>query len=417
MRVIEQKARGNSSDANAFRGSAVAAYRSGLLNGRWEAPSPFLAASISVASILQAATLERSEAGRERTIAQAEEWAAAALPPSLRALGSYLDPSDVESPTRAIRTLTELLARHAKQAHSLGNHILDSLALLYPLQSLEGGRILSHSMRTAMRGGRLDLAFDQGRILLGLGRRLRSDELLAKSWMCLFMYGNMRGNLPLMDRANRRSLKHVTPLNDRRLLAEALAHRGVLYGLRGDYGGSVEVCWRSVQLTDYPLARNYTLANIAETLYRSGHFRASRAARAQLLPHCTEPNILFICLGGYAVCCAELGDDAGVIWASNQALALLENVQMDRGVAQGLLGCANACGRVGLDELSRTLYQRGLRLADTHGFHDLRFLPDPTAGPRRTAAPFSGAAEEARRSIVELAPDGVSPDLVLTAVD
>jgi hypothetical protein len=166
-------------------------------------------------------------------------------------------------------------------------------------------------------------------------------------------------------------------------------------------------------MADHPLSRSNILTNLGETLYRGGHYAAARAARALALG--TEPasHPVFVTLGGYAACCAALGDIEGVKWASGQAIRLAEGARASRQLAQGLMGCADACGEIGLRDVAKDLYDRGRAMADQYGFHDLQFRADPSAPRAQSQAPAAQADAEVLASIVEMAPDGVALDTVL----
>lgn len=326
-----------------------------------------------------------------------------------------MEPVGYTSPLSPFRGLMDQMERRERHL-ALSRHILESLGILFPPDTIEGGHVLRSRSINDQFSGREDLALARCRHLIGLGRRLRNDDLLRRAWSGIRGVSQARGNLPATERALRRERKYTERLGDPRLMFVVLGSEAYVHGQRGNYQASMEACWGAYQVADDVLKRAYVIANIAETLYRAGQFEAARAARAIALGFPTEIGAQIINLGGYAMTCAAVKDLAGVRWAGEQALRLTDDGRKTRGIAQGLLGCAEACGKVGLDKLASTLFERGLAIANTHGYHDLRFIPDPThrEGPP-PVQPFSGIAEEARKSILELAPTGVPTTPVLVA--
>ena len=397
-----------------LRQSPVEAFRDELAGKPWRPPTEAEATGIAVAELLRAATIEPSPDERERLIRVASDLAKTCRLAEHPAEGCWEDPIGVVTPISSLRELAILLYQR-NSASSLAGHILESLTLLLPRDEIESARVGITAINHAIFAGRLDLAADRIRTLIGRGHRLRSDAVLARAWVTAGFLAQLRGNIPRAEVAARRANKYALRLGDPRTLGLVTAFRGSLSGLRGDYEQSVELLWRAFNLSDVPSSRTGMLNNLGETLYRVGHFRAARAARAIALQRGMTLGATIISLGGYAVCSAALEDERGVRWATQRATELA-NESYEPGIAQGLLGCADACGAIGLDDLARTLYQRGIRMADAAGYHDLRFRPDPTV--KRLQHPrsreFIGAGARASRSVLELAPDGVPDQLELT---
>ena len=395
-----------------LRPSAIDAYRQSLPGGQWEAPTPSVATWIRIATLLHAGSAGRTSAERDALVEHCSRIARESTSDAY-ALEATQDPHGIDSPTAVLRGLAEHVVRY-NQIH-LGAHMLSSLYDLYASDAIESSRILALLRVVATLTGQEEISLARSRRLFATASQLRHPELLYKAWTGLVSYFYARGNLPRMAIATRRALKYAERIGTGRLIALALSSRSAALGLSGDYGQAVADCWRGLTLTDHPQVRVQLLGNAAETLYRGGHWRASRAARAAILTHRLEPDPLLVILGGYAVTCSALGDVAGVRWAADQALAFTSAHRFSRGGAQGLLGCAQACGEVGLYELAATLYTRGMAIAEANGYHDLRFRPEPAKQPRKAqlAEPFRGDAANALRRIEDLAPDGVAADLVL----
>ena len=392
-----------------FRQSAIRAYADGLPGGVWQPPSPTIARWIALASLLQAATAMGDVAERETMLARAAARARELLGPEEAALGVYTDPPGVDSPDAPIRALVDTRSDH----RVLKDHILQSLLDLHPGRSIARGRIICSRLRLAQFMGKHDLDRGYVRMLIDLGRRIGSGELLIQGWQAVMADALSRGNLPAMERSLRHLTKHAYRSDDPNLHRIAFQMQGTVHGLRGDHEKSIECFWQSFKLSRHPRARAWVLGNLAETLYRVGHYQASRAARAVCLEIVIEPSIRGVILGGYAEACAALDDEAGVRWASTQVLAIALGLPASRQLAQGLLGCARACGDMRLDDLASRLYRLGVAMAEANGYHDLRFWPDPTRRPgeRRPAQPFGSVAEEATESLLAMAPHGISMDL------
>ena len=396
-----------------MRPTPVSAYRDAFPPGEWESPSPFVAGCISIATILQAATLDRS--GATGAVDRAAHLAGELLPASVLRYGCRYEPIGVSTPVSALRTLVEHLEQRERYFVALAGHILDSLALLYPPDEIEGIRVLASRLRNASLRGLDDLRMERSRRLVEIGRKLHNEEVLFRGWGGIGGYAQIRGNMPYVRRALAREAKHAERVNDPRMQSIGMASRALAKGLSDDLAGCIELYWGALSLADHPELRFLFLGNVAHALYLSGHFRASRAARALVLRARPDVNTVFINLGGYAVACAGLRDVTGAAWASNEALRLSKLRGAARGAAQGLIGCADACAELGLLGLGKELRDAGLRIAEALGYHDLRFRTQPAVAPSpvRRDTLFRGAAEAAIASIVEQAPDGVPDDFTL----
>lgn len=402
-------------ESMSFRPSAIEAYRSGLPNGEWVTPSTLVAGCISIATVLAAAaedepTVARAE-GLERAAVLAEEL----LGRDAIHLGCYNDPLGLNGPVDKLRLLVESVERADGYSPQLAEHLLDSLAALHPLHSLAGGRILAHRMRTVALDGDESLATERARMLVRVGHRLASDELQFRGWTGLAGLSQMRGNFPQAGRLREHALRFAQRTGEPRLISMALHGKAGFLGARGEHAAGVELSWQALTLSDHPHARRMILSHLAEAMYRTGHFAASRAARARVLQDPAHRSTMFIDLGGYAVSCAALEDLPGVTWASQQLVRLAQDQSGSRGLAQGLLGCAAAYGQLGLDDLARPFYVRAIEMSDRHGYHDLRFTPDPTmrVAGKVTTRRLTGTADAVRQLITELAPNGVPADLAL----
>jgi tetratricopeptide (TPR) repeat protein len=272
-------------------------------------------------------------------------------------------------------------------------------------------------MNSFLVGGRLDLAPAYAEAILRLGRQLRSQELVTYGWRYYASAAFHAGNLPLAEKYHRRMVKHADRFGDSRMSFVAALTDGVILGRHGDYAGSIERLWEAFTLADFDWIRGQAMANLGETLYRIGHFRAARAARSAALRMTPARYALLVNLGGYAVCSAALGDARGVQWAVSRTRSLVGK-ENQLGMAQGLLGCADACAMVGLDGLARELYDDGIKRAIAGGYHDWAFRPNPVVN--RPLPPGAqrliGQAEKASQKVTDLAPEGVADDLELTVV-
>jgi hypothetical protein len=326
----------------------------------------------------------------------------------------WSDPVGADSPTGPLRALTQRLTE--RDHYQLASHILDSLYLLTEPDSLERGRVLMHLATQAGLAGDGELLFERAKTLLALGRQLASDELLTKGWFQLNGYRHLRGNIPAWSVAVRRCMKYAERLGDPRLMSIALNCRMAILGQHGDLAGAIADGWHGFEICDHPEVRTRLLTNLGQAFYLSGHYRAARAARAILLESPLESSVQLTILGGYAEACAALADRAGVEWATSQALATaVKGDRVARGIAQGLMECAHACEVVHLERLAHETFARAMQIAESRGYHDLRFRTEPKARPvtRDAARPFSGSAELARQSILDRAPRGVPLTMTL----
>jgi hypothetical protein len=396
-----------------LRVSPLVAYGDGTPTESWREPSPFVAGCIAVAAILHSATRERSAAAREQLLDRATEQMAALLDPAEATRGCGMDAVAPRSHLLPFYAAVDRMQLREGAPRSLMCHMLESLAALVPADSVEGGRILSARIMYAYDDVHNELRTELSRSLVLLGFRLRNHELLSRGWAHMQGRAIVVGNLPQSERAARRGYKHALLDGDKRLISTALNMRGVVAGMRGNVATSIRFLWEGLQTADHPTTQMGILANLGETLYRSGRYREARAARAMVLL-AGHGKFGYVSLGGYAVCCAALGDIDGVKWAAGQAMLVASSATPSRQLAQGLMGCADACGEVDLADLAKTLYDRGRAMADAHGYHDLQFRADPSVRrPRATPVPLDGSVKSTLDSIAELAPDGVPTDAVL----
>ena len=397
-----------------FSGSVLTAFREDHPHEPNPRPTPVEATAIGICTVLENSPGEDATQVLERAAAIATAFQ---RPASLPSSGCYEDAGSVISPTGDIRSLAILLRVVAPRS-ALGTRLLDSLSRVVPAGTVEHGRLIgSRAMNSFIVGGRLELAFAYGEALLKLGRQLRSQELVVYGWRYTASAAFHAGNLPLAEKCHRRMKKHADRFGDRRLSFVAALTDGVMLGRRGDYAGSIERLWEAFTLADFDWIRGQAMANLGETLYRIGQFRAARAARSAALRLTPARYALLVNLGGYAVCSAALGDVRGVEWAVSRTRSLVGK-ENDLGMAQGLLGCADACAMVGLDDLARELYDDGMKRAIAGGYHDWTFRPNPVEN--RPVPPGAqtmvGQAERATQHVTDLAPDGVADDLELTVV-
>jgi hypothetical protein len=397
-----------------LRVSPLLAYGDGTSAESWKPPTPFAAGCIGVAAVLQAAARERSSTVREQMLDRAIDQMTALLGPEEAGRGSSINTAEPRGVLTPFFTAGDVLQIAEEAPPSLPGHMFESLAALIPADSVEGGRVLSGRIMFGYDDVHNDLRTELTRQLARLAFRLRNHELLCRAFAHLAGRAIVVGNLPQAEKAARRCARHAVADGDRRLLAMAANIRGVVLGMRGDVAGSIKVLWEGLELSDHPAIQKQLLANLGETLYLAGRFREARATRAKVL--LGHGRFSYISLGGYAACCAALGDIDGVKWAAGQGMLVASSVSPSRALAQGLMGCADACGEAGLVDLAKALYDRGRAMADAHGYHDLQFRADPSVprAPRRTPVPFAPAMDSTLESIVGLAPDGVPTDAVLT---
>jgi hypothetical protein len=395
-----------------FRISPLAAHAADMALGRWAPPTPVVAGAITVAAILHAATRDRAVA--RKAVERAGSIARELLTPEDLRFGCTNDPVGLDGPVAAVRTLVQHVKFRENAAAALTRHILESLLALVPRDSVDRGRVLSSLVSHGYEQTGYGLRTERITEVIRLGQALRSHELMYRGWSQLAAEYLVRGNLPGMERCARKTVKHAARMGDSRAMANATGHIGVITGMRGDPAGSVKILWAAVKGADHPHLRWLLLSNLGETLYRAGHFRESRAARAVAFKLAIEVNAVSVALGGYAACCAAMGDAAGVKWAVTQATRIACTRPPSRGIAQGLMGCADACAEVGLDDLARSLHRRGHDMATSFQFHDLTFRADPTTRAKKPKlVQFGGDAAKTLDSIVELAPDGMPSDSVL----
>jgi hypothetical protein len=371
------------------------------------------AGAVMIASSLQLAADLPGGEERDALVARARESAAHLLGGGVLA-ESWLDPIGCGSPTGPLRALAQWL--NVRDHIPLGTHIVESLLLMSEPGSLEQGRILMQLASQAGLSGHGDMLAEHSRVIFTLGRRLHSDELLYKAWVQQNSHRYQRGNIPAWGAAVRRVVKYAERMGDSRLMALALNMRMTLLGQYGKLDQALAEGWRGVEMCDHPAVRERLLVNIGEALKRAGDYRAARAAAAALLRTPLEPSVMAAVLGSYSESSAGLDDPAGVQWATEQLLArTADPTRLSRGFAMGLMSCADACGLAGLDALAEKAFSRSKAMAEAKGYHDLRLrtMHKARAATRDVAHPFSGFAEQARRSIVDLAPDGVPLTLVL----
>ncbi len=298
--------------------------------------------------------------------------AAELFDPAALAYGCAFDPPKVDR-TSSIAVL-RLLAEKMEYAGTLNlaTSLLEGLAGVLPVDSVNAGRVLAQRARLSWKAGKTDLALARYRHLRRKARKLGSGELALRSFAGFAVLAQMRGNFPAVRRwsdllvsgAERGEYKRLASLGHHGLMLvnaragkikDAITHGWSAFcGREGHQEGQVEV-----------------LSNIGQLFLEAGRPEIARSAFVRVLVARPSIRVCVPALGGYALASAALSDSRAVHWAAAEASAISDRPGFGYETASTLLDCASALEAIGETPYASVLRARGSTIAQYAGYHEL----------------------------------------------
>jgi tetratricopeptide (TPR) repeat protein len=362
--------------------------------------------AIVVAALLRHAAARPGTKASAKSLARARRIVQRALTPDQLWQGPGFD-----EPRRGLRfKVFRAFADHVMRVRgsaTLANNMLDSLAMLIPLASPEGGLLLSQRAATSWYLGDNEVSAERYRQVMRLGKKIREPELIARGMHGLAHVRMSAGNLPEAERLSKRAIELASG-SFPRVSAQPTLKLAIINAVRGDFDAALRYAWRAYELSrKFEMDRRVVLANLAQILYDAGHPQASRAAASHLLRLRLEHAIVFSVLGTYARASAALDDSRAVHWCATQLLELARRPSFAQHVADALLECSFALGDVGRSEMAGRLRTRAQEIAVRHGYHDIAYLAEHSTprGRPRTPARVTRATQAIVSEVRALEPD------------
>lgn len=312
---------------------------------------------------------------RRRFLDDAAKMAAELFAPEALLVGCSYDPRPVDR--RSSIAVLRLLAERMELlgAVNLSSSLLDSLASVLPIDSLNAGRVLSQRARIAWKLGKVDLATARYQHLRRKARKLESNELLVRSWAGFSGVAHMRGNYPDLRRWSQLIVDLAERCGYTRL--SAVGHHGLaaVFAKDGDSHAAIPHAWAGYRArSGDEKGQLAMLNNIGQLFLEIGQPAVARTAFSRVLGSDPTLQTVAAALGGYASACAALDDRRAVTWAAGEAASLSNTiVRGSYELAAALIDCADALELIGDAPYALVLRARGSAVAQYAGYHELVF--------------------------------------------
>ncbi len=278
---------------------------------------------------------------------------------------------------------------------------------------LEHGRVTAQRARIAWKTGDLDVAATWYRSVAALGRRHALVELRVRADIGTAALGQLRGNFPAVRRAARRAAD-LAERHDFSALA-ALAHHFLMVSaaVAKDWSAAVVHGWRAYQrAAGRQRQEAERLANLAQVLADTGRAEAAMVGFRASLARTSDPRIRLAALGGLVGAALWAEDHAAMRSAAAQLEHEAAAAPLPYQAASALAELAATYRAVGDAGRAARVHARALRLAEAHGYHQLRhalqemgYLP-PTDPKGASRVVLSREASEIESAVSRLADAG-----------
>lgn len=342
-------------------------------------------------------------AQRRQFLDDAAKMAAELFDPASLAYGCAFDPRTVDR-SSSIAVL-RLLAERMEYAGTLNlaTSLLEGLAGVLPIESVNSGRVLAQRARLSWKMGKTDLALARYQHLRGKARKVESNELLVRAWAGFVALAQLRGNYPDVRRWSTRVVTLSRRCSYSRL--SGLGYHGLMVSdaAAHQYGEAIPHGWAAFQChAGSSQGESEALNNLAQLFYLSGRPDVARDAFTRVLAARPAPHVGAAALGGYALSSAAVSDERGVRWAAAEAATLSDVHRQKYEIVNTLIECASALDLVGDQAYASVLRARAAAMAQYAGFYELVFKAEESA--RRVPA---RAGEALRKAEIEVV-DGIS---------
>ena len=329
--------------------------------------------------------------------------------------GCTYDEHPSRSDVDVIRRLSQR-TEHKGWLH-LAQHLLETLGEM-AVEPVDQGRLLDDRARNSRKQGFHDLAQAQLEELGRLGKRVRSNELIARTHLGLAAVAQVRGNMVGLREHTEMQLKVASRGKFRRLVASAHVGLGTYAGRTGDYSNSVAHLWQAYRAgSELGVIAENALGTLAQVLMLAGRPGEGRKVSSMILATSKRPQALLPRLGTYALCSAALNEEDAVAWSCARVRELAKRRHYHREIADALVECAIALEMIGRPSQAGVMRRRAETLANTYGFFDLTFTEALSAphGPPLERPRFFGGGAEAEREIAGLSVPRI-PEMELAGV-
>jgi tetratricopeptide (TPR) repeat protein len=309
---------------------------------------------------------------RRRFLDDAAKMAGELFDPAALAYGCAFDPPKVDrgSSIAVLRLLAEKMENVGTL--NLATSLLEGLAGVLPVDSVNSGRVLAQRARLSWKMGKTDLALARYQHLRRKARKIKNNELVIRSYGGFAALAQLRGNYPavrrwselLVSRAELGEYKRLASLGHHGLMLvhtrageikDAITHGWLAFcGREGHQEGQVEI-----------------LSNIGQLFLEAGRPAIARDAFVRVLGASPSTRVCTPALGGYALTSAALNDHRAVHWAAAEACAISDRPEFGYETASTLLDCASALDAIGEAPYGSVLRARGSTIAQYAGYHEL----------------------------------------------
>ena len=361
--------------------SAASAYRADLAGHR-DQFGAFDHAWITLATLLEHAALVPVD-HREELLRDAIELAREIVGETeLHRLGAREFQNRDRTPAEAIVLAADAI--HAAGALNLAAVLFDALAAAdTSLNVVQRGRILYYRARVALKQGEIDEALFRYRQVETSGRDARRAELVVRGLLGMGAVAQMRGNYPQLARRARRAAALAERAGLVRLASQARAGLMIEAANAHRFDEALVHAWYVYEAsTGDAVDEGEILSNIGQLLLEAGHVHGARAAFASVVSRALPVRILLPALGGLAISSGASDDVSTLDWAVREIERIEEMAAPRYPVAEALLECATALAGQGRPADAERCRKRALKLAVTHGFHEVAYkadAPDPSA--------------------------------------
>jgi tetratricopeptide (TPR) repeat protein len=353
---------------------------------------------------------------RRRFLDDAAKMAAELFDPAALAYGCAFDPPKVDR-TSSI-ALLRLLAEKMEYAGTLNlaTSLLEGLAGVLPVDSVNSGRVLAQRARLSWKMGKTDLALARYQHLRRKARKVKSNELLIRSWAGFVAIAQLRGNYPDVRHWSERVIALAKRCQYFRLAS--LGHHGMMMPCTrsGEISDAIVHGWAAFRAREgSSTGQIEVLNNIGQLFLEAGYPHVAQPAFTRVLAGNPSLHVAAAALGGYAQSSAALGDNRAVRWAASEAAALSDQPGIGYEAVATLLDCASALDAIGEVPYGSVLRARASTIAQYAGYHELVYRGEaaPTVRPRHD---LTDLPELVAQGIAQL-PEAVLPDhLELVAV-
>ncbi len=356
---------------------------------------------------------------RRRFLDDAAKMAGELFDPAALAYGCEFDPPKVDrtSSIALLRLLAEKMERTGTL--NLATSLLEGLAGVLPIDSVNSGRVLAQRARLSWKLGKTDLALARYQHLRRKARKSKDNELLIRSWIGFSTLAQQRGNYPDVRVWSQRVVNLAEQCRYRRLAS--LGYQGLMLGAVAAqrFEEAIPHGWAAYQCREGDAhGQAETLNNIAQLFYDCGQAAIARDAFVRVLAARPAPNVGAAALGGYALSSAVLADERAVRWAAAEVTSLSEILHHKYELVTSLIECATALDIVGDQPYASVLRARASTMAQYGGFFELVYKAEEASRrvPSSVGGALRGAEIDVAEGISNLPPVALPDRLELSAV-